>query len=360
MKTTVNKAVLTDALKKVANFTGKSGIETMVKIEVSGENVTVSTFNKNAYSSVQVTALESSVNGLTVTTFKSLNDFIKKVKSDQITLERISGDQLSVQAANINYKLLADNTNSFPIAPNERYELITLDVSEYKRILTNTVYAAATSESRPVLTGVNIHKNNDTIRFVATDSHRLGLYDLKQSIDTDINVVPAAIALEKSLKTLDKTTMTVQIGFATNFTLVKFDDTEIHVKNLDGNYPNTSRLIPDDFKTFVSVKTKQTLETLDVLKSVAAQDRNNVVKMKLNGKVELSTTDGINVMNAVLDGKIDGEDLTISYSLVYMQEALKALNETDVTINLMGAMRPFVINGNDSQVKHLILPVRMI
>ena len=360
MNIIVEKSLFLEGLKKVGTYVNNKGIAIFadVKVEtVNNDTVALSATNGDTYITTEIHA-QIVNNGSIVMNHKQVNDFLKKSKATQIEIETLDNYKVSIKAANIDYKVRSNEASEFPIAPNHNFDYITLDTMEYKRLINNTTYAVSNSDSRPVLKGVNVQTINGKLHFTATDSHRLGRYAIDTILE-NINVIPEGEALEKTLKITDKNTKEIKIGFNERHTLVQFDNTKIYVRNIEGNYPDTSRLIPDDFRTYATIKTSETLESLEMLHTVSSQDRNNTVRMELNGKIELkANAPEIGEMNALLTGKKHGEDLQISYSNLYMREALKAINENEVQLNFSGNMRPFTATSHDNKAIHLILPVR--
>ena len=132
---------------------------------------------------------------------------------------------------------------------------------------------------------------------------------------------------------------------------------------LDGNYPETSRLIPDQSKTTILTKTKELLNAIDRASLLARENKNNVVKLetKSGDRLEISghTPEVGQVIEEVNSKSIVGEDLKISFSAKYMLDALKIIESDNVKIEFTGAMRPFIIKPEDDEdILQLILPVR--
>ena len=359
----VEKSNLLDGLKKVGVYVGKKSSYTVlqgVKITtVSNDKIEIVASDSDTYISTEIEAQVIS-SGAALLQYSQFNDFLKKSKATTIELQKLDNNVTTIKAKNIDYKLISFDVDRFPTLPNYEYSYITLSCDEYKRILNNTTYALATSESRPVLTGLNIRSENGKLHFTATDSHRLARYSIA-TILNNIEIVPGGEAIKNTLKVTDKNTKDIKLGFSAQLTLVQFDSTKIYIRNLEGNYPDTSRLIPDSFKTTATINAAETLESLEMLHTLSKNDRNNVVSMELNGKIELkSNASEIGEMKAALQGEKEGEDLKIAYSNVYMRDVLKALNQDEVNLNFSGSMRPFTATAKELEAVHLILPVRQV
>jgi len=91
----------------------------------------------------------------------------------------------------------------------------------------------------------------------------------------------------------------------------------------------------------------------------------NIIKLTLRPDqvVEISSTNtevGDAKEEIIPSEDVVGELISIAFSSKYLNEALKAFNSTEVTLNFAGEIKPFVVKGNqDPDLLHLILPVRI-
>ena len=175
-------------------------------------------------------------------------------------------------------------------------------------------------------------------------------------------VIPGK-SLNELNKILEDSTNPVQIVITNQQVLFKTDDVLFFSRLLEGNYPDTSRLIPEDYKTNVTINGKALLQAIDRASLLAREDRNNVVRFETleNKTIEISSNSPEigKVEEQIQVEALDGENLKISFSAKYMMEALKAIDGQDVVIQFTGAMRPFILRSvHDDAILQLILPVR--
>jgi len=250
---------------------------------------------------------------------------------------------------------IIDSENSFTMPADL---LITL--------VKQTVFAVSQSETRPILTGIHwVFENNELIA-VATDSHRLALKKATLQTATNLayNIVIPGKSLSELIKVLeDNNQAVVEIFVTTNQILFKAKNLLFYSRLLEGNYPNTAKLIPTDNKTKVKINTKEFLQAVDRASLLAREGKNNVVKfttMEQNMIEITSYTPEIGkVVEKVKSLSIEGEEIKISFSAKYMIDALRAIDGSEATIYFTGTMRPFVIKTDqDETILQLILPVR--
>jgi len=233
----------------------------------------------------------------------------------------------------------------------------------FKKIVESTAFCAATSETRPVLTGVNLKMEGKQQTFVSTDSHRLGNIHVLTSDcleeNTNVNQTIPASALTHAAKTFDLSKDVFVVNYKNMVAFVN-GNVIYYSRLIEGNFPDTSRLIPQQFSTELTFNKNELRDTVQLLKE-ASQD--SVVKFVIDESlfVKISAKNELAKGNAeVAYGEKIGEDLTISFSSQYFLEALNAIENEIIKISFCGAMRPFVIRSSDENDTslQLILPVR--
>ncbi|MGY3718513.1 DNA polymerase III subunit beta [Sutcliffiella cohnii] len=304
--------------------------------------------------------------GSVVLQARFFSEIIKKLPMDTVEIEVGSHNMTVIRSGKSEFNLNGLDAEEYPLLPQiEEENVFRISADLIKNIIRQTVFAVSTSETRPILTGVNWKLENSELICTATDSHRLALRKAKVESDNNLscNVVIPGKSLSELSKILDDTNELIDIVVTENQVLFKAKNILFFSRLLDGNYPDTSRLIPSESKTTITVTTKDFLQAIDRASLLAREGRNNVVKFNTfeTGLLEISSNSPEvgKVVEQVQSTSVDGEELKISFSAKYMMDALKALEGTEIVVNFTGAMRPFVIKAlNDDNMLQLILPVR--
>lgn len=293
-------------------------------------------------------------------------EIVRKLPMDTVEIEVINQYQTIIRSGKAEFNLNGQDHEEYPHLPEiSEDHVFTMPTDLLKTLIRQTVFAVSTSETRPILTGVNWKIEEGELSCTATDSHRLAMRTAPVEIDASESynaVIPGKSLLELS-KILDDSNDPVEIVITENQILFKAKNILFYTRRLEGNYPDTSRLIPTESKTELVLQAKDFLHAIDRASLLARGERNNVVKLvTLEGKmIEISsnTPEIGNVSEQIQSQSIDGEELKISFSAKYMMDALKALEGTEISISFTGAMRPFIIRSvEDSSILQLILPVR--
>ncbi|MET3683823.1 DNA polymerase-3 subunit beta [Alkalibacillus flavidus] len=307
--------------------------------------------------------------GKIVVQAKFLPDIIKKLPDDTVEIESDDDLNILIRSGQAEFKLNGQDPEEYPQLPLlETENSFHIQIDLLKTLIRQTNFAVSTSETRPVLTGVHFKLENNQLELVATDSHRLASRQIAMDEDTSQiefkNIVIPGKSLGELNKILDESQESIQISVSDNQILFRTKHLFFLSRLLDGNYPETSRLIPDQSKTEVQVNAKDLMQTIDRASLLAKDNRNNIVKLMTQDqhKIEISSNSPeIGTAEEVLQtNSISGEDLKISFNAKYMIDALRAIDADEVKISFTGAMRPFIIEPIDDaeHILQLITPVR--
>lgn len=294
------------------------------------------------------------------------SDIVRKLPEQSIEIESDDQHNVTIRSGKAEFNLNGQDAEEYPQLPKlNTDDSLELPTDLLKSVIKQTVFAVSTMETRPILTGVHLKLEDGKLNFTATDSHRLASREIpveETNVDFSSVVIPGK-SLNELSKILVDNEETVDIRVTQNQILFRTKNLYFLSRLLDGNYPETSRLIPDQSKTSIHLNTRDLLHTIDRASLLAREDRNNVVKLSTNGNNMLEITSNSpeigHVSEEISADSIEGEDLKISFSSKYMMDALKAIDSDEVRIEFTGAMRPFILRpANGEPIIQLILPVR--
>ncbi|MGG1572799.1 DNA polymerase III subunit beta [Fictibacillus sp. NRS-1165] len=312
--------------------------------------------------------LEVQTPGSIVLQARYFSEIVKKLPNDTVEIEVGERFETKLRSGASEFSLVGLDPEEYPRLPQiEEQNVFSIQGDLLRQIIRQTVFAVSTSETRPILTGVNIKLEDGVLTCVATDSHRLAQRTAKIESNTEElsfrNVVIPGKSLNELSKIVEESSELVQIVVTDNQVLFKTKNTLFFSRLLDGNYPDTSKLLPSESKTTLGLSTKEFLQAIDRASLLAREGRNNVVKLATldNQTVEISSNSPEigKVYENVITESMEGEELKISFNAKYMIDALKAMDCTEIKVLFTGAMRPFLITPVENEtVKQLILPVR--
>lgn len=363
---------LNDVLKAISSKTTIQ-ILTGIKIDVLSEgmyltgsdaDITIQVFIPAEEDGQQI--IDISKTGSIVLQAKMFNEIVRKLPTNEVEIEVSGNTQAHIRSGKSGFHVVATDASEYPLLPelSEEHQF-SIPADLLKSIIRETVFAVATTESRPVLTGVSWEIKNNELICVATDSHRLARRKTKfeQLPENNQSIVIPGKSLNELNKIIDDTSDPVLVVFTNQQVLFKTNRMLFFSRLLEGNYPDTSRLIPEEYKTNITMNGKSLLQAIDRASLLAREDRNHVVKFATLNEhvVEISSNSPEigKVEEEIAVTEFTGEHLKISFSGKYMMEALKAIDGQDIIIQFTGTMRPFIIRSvHDDAILQLILPVR--
>ncbi|GGE83240.1 DNA polymerase III subunit beta [Priestia taiwanensis] len=305
--------------------------------------------------------------GSVVLQAKYFSEIVKKLPQDTVEIEVENHFMTKIKSGKSVFNLNGLDAEEYPHLPQiEEQSMFKVPTDLLRNMIRQTVFAVSTSETRPILTGVNWKVEDGILFCTATDSHRLAMRKAaieSGSSDLTANVVIPGKSLTELSKILDDSDESVEIVITDYQILFKTKHILFFSRLLEGNYPDTSRLIPSESKTDLQVNTKAFLQAIDRASLLAREGRNNVVKLTAFEGNPLAVSSNSPEIGKVVEEiqyeSMQGEELKISFSAKYMMDALKAVEGSEISISFTGAMRPFLIRPiNDDSTLQLILPVR--
>ncbi|MCC4400232.1 DNA polymerase III subunit beta [Limosilactobacillus reuteri] len=307
--------------------------------------------------------------GAIVLPARFFSDIVKKLPDKKVTIEVTSGFQADITSGSAKFQINGQDAENFPHLPEiETNKSVTLPNDILKEVIRQTVIAVSKQESRPILAGVHMTLKDGVLTAVATDSHRLAqrkvvLENIDNGIDFDV-IIPGK-SMEELSGMISDVHEDVQMQVTENQVLFIFGNTHFYSRLLEGNYPETSQLIPQTADTTVELEAGTFLSSIERASLLSHESRNDVVKLSLKPSENLVRISGDSpdigtVEEEVVTSALDGNDLEISFNPNYMKDALRSFGQATIKISFTSPLRPFTLVPTEDQENfvHLITPVR--
>lgn len=376
MKFTVNRPAFLKKLKDVQLavssrstipiLTGIKLIASQEGIQLTGSNsdISIETFIKISDEQSGLTIEEEGQIVLQPARFFS--DIVNKLPDENFTVDVKDRVQTSITSASSSFIINGLDAANYPHLPDiDTTQSFTLPVNLLKKIIKQTVIAVSTHESRPILTGIHLTINDGKLKAVATDSHRLSqrVIPIEGTEGLSYNLVIPGKSLQELTRLLDDSLEEIEVAIAENQILFKTEDTLFYSRLLEGNYPDTDRLIPDSSTTEVALEAQVLLGAVERASLLSHEGKNNVVKLSVkDDTVEITgnSPEVGRVNEQVSAQSINGEDMEISFNPDYLKAALTTFGPVDITLKLISTLRPFVLvpTEDKNEFIQLITPIR--
>ncbi|NTW96743.1 MAG: DNA polymerase III subunit beta [Erysipelotrichaceae bacterium] len=292
---------------------------------------------------------------------KYILDIVRKIDADEINVQVLDGNLTKISGHSAEFNINGMKSSEYPsidfTMPTKQFEI---NADQLLKIITQTSFATSDKETRPVLTGVNFKCEGNILECVATDSFRLAKKTIKLDGENRFNVTIPAKTLGEVAKTIERD-VKVLICISDKKAQFWIDNTVIQTRLIDGLYPETSRLIPQEFLYELTLDSRDILNAIDRASFIKSEGV-SIIKLSASGKEILISSKSQEVgssLEKLTAIHYKGNPLEISFSGRYVFDAVRVLNGTVVKIEFSGEMKPFIIrNAEDDTILQLILPVR--
>ncbi|MEI5990440.1 DNA polymerase III subunit beta [Enterococcus crotali] len=374
MKLTVKRSIFLQELQTVQRaISSKTTIPilTGVKIVLNDEGLTLTGSNADISIESFLTkddekaqmTIEST--GSIVLQARFFGEIIRKLPEDMFTLEVLDNNQVAITSGKADFTVNGLDADNYPHLPViDAKNQIQLPVHLLTKIINETGFAVSLHESRPILTGVHFILENQKLLAVATDSHRLSqrIIPIEQAAE-DFNIVIPGKSLTELSRSFTNEEEMVEISIMENQVLFKTQNMYFYSRLLEGNYPDTNRLIPTSFNTEIDFYVPELLSAIDRASLLSHEGRNNIVRLAIaSDSVTLyGNSPEIGKVEEPLNyEKVTGDPLEISFNPDYMKDALRAFGDMSITVKFISAIRPFTLEPTETDLDfiQLITPVR--
>lgn len=300
-----------------------------------------------------------------------LSDFVSSLPNDLIEVNLPANSRImELKSGHFQARMHGIDAADFPPIPQINDGITaSIDAASLREGISQVAFAAATEESRPVLTGINTEFDGDQLNLVAADGFRLAVHKttLGSRVKEKITVIIPARTLSELNRLIGEQEEPVEITVNEKRSQVLFrlKDAEIVSQLIQGSFPNYSQVIPQSYTTRAVVDIGEFLRVTK-MSSVFARDASGIVRLivtpgsELNpGKITVSAQAeevGDNVSE--VDALTDGEEAKIAFNVRYLSDVLSVLPQPQVALELTTPSSPGTIRpiGVDNYV-HVVMPM---
>ena len=303
-----------------------------------------------------------------------LTEFVSSLGSESIDLDSENNAKvLEIKCGRFEATISGTDSEEFPPIPSVDQGIrVQVDSQTLKTGINQTVVAAATEESRPVLTGIKLEVNEDQFTLAAADGFRLAVYkgNVERAVDEPISVIiPARTLTEISRFIGDQQELIdVVVSPSGAQALFRLTNVEVVTQLIHGNFPTFAEILEDamkDTKTTVDVELDKFLSATRSA-SIFARDSSGIVRMKLSpgegdnsGQITISSrAEELGENIGEIDGLVTGEESQIAFNSKYLLDVLSAIKTDNVSLTTSGPSRAGVFKATDSDhYMHLVMPM---
>ena len=300
-----------------------------------------------------------------------LTEFVNQLPDDKIEIDLVDSPKgVALECARFKANMNGTDAEEFPPIPTvEDGTTIVVPADVLKGAIERVAFAAATEDSRPVLTGIKVEITGNQLTLAAADGFRLGVetVELATGVEEEMGfIVPAKTMQEVQRLIGDRADdITITVTEPASQVLFKFGDIEIVSQLVQGAFPDYEKLIPATAGTTATVKLQDFLQATRAA-AIFARDGSGIVRLIVSpgedgapGKVTVaSRAEELGDNEGEFEATIEGDEAKVAFDSRYLLDVLGVLGSGTVTLETTTPSSPGVIRATDRDgYTHVVMPM---
>ncbi len=292
---------------------------------------------------------------------KIFSEIVRKLPDNEVMIECDSNLQTTITCEKAKFNISAKSGEDFSYLPDvDKSETITLSQFTLKEIIRQTIFSIADNDSNKLMTGELFQIQNNMLKVVSLDGHRISIRkaELKESYGSRKAVVPGKTLMEVSKILSGEAESEVIISFTNNHIVFEFDNTVVVSRLIEGEYFKIDQMLSNDYETKVKINKRELLNCIDRATLLVKEgDKKPIIINILDEVMELKMKSQIGSMDEEIMISKEGRDLLIGFNPKFLIDALRVIEDEEVTLYLMNPKAPCFIKDENESYIYLILPV---
>ncbi|MET0920944.1 MAG: DNA polymerase III subunit beta [Acidimicrobiia bacterium] len=371
MKFRCERDTLADAVataqRAVASRTGAMPVLSGLRITLTGDNLELVGTDLELTIRVRIPA-DGNGDGTAVVTARLLSDLLQKFDGGVVNVE-FGEEEATIESGRFTSTLRTLSASEFPrLAEPTSDGGVKVDAQVFGDALRQVISAASRDDARPILTGVLIAAVPGGLRFVATDSYRLGLRDLDgvSVLAEGQKVLVAAKGLAEVQRLLSSAAVSsggeIEVVLGERDVVFRVGRTEITTRLIEGEFPNYQQLIPAGYPNRLTVSREALQAAVNRVRLVGQNRDSAPIRLAMSADgLELSAiAQDVGEAHESLEAKYEGTDLTVAFNSQFLLDGIDAAATDEVVLESIDPLKPAVMRcpGN-TEFLYLLMPVRI-
>jgi len=302
---------------------------------------------------------------------RMLTDFVNSLPGETVTIDfQPESAGVKVSSGKFNGDISGIPAEEFPPIPEVSGGVsVAIPADTFKGALERVVFAAATDDSRPVLTGVKIELKEKSFIVAAADGFRLAVEtgELAEAIDGEIGIIVPAKTLAEVERLLGDGSSTISLSTDSNDRSAKFrlDSSEIVTSLVQGKFPDYEKLIPTSWSTRASIDLSQMSQATRAA-SIFARDGSGIIRIMINpgeadaaGAVKvIARAEEVGANENEVEASVEGDETKIAFNSKFLSDVLNVIEGDDVKLETTTPSSPGVFRSpKHENYTHVVMPM---
>lgn len=289
------------------------------------------------------------------------SEIVRKLPDNDIVIETDENLQTTIVCEKAKFDIAGKPGEEFSYLPMiEKEDSIEISQFTLKEMIRQTIFSISDSESNKMMTGELFEIKDSVLRVISLDGHRISIrrMELKNEVSDKKLIVPGKTLIEISKILSGEAESMVNISYTNNHIVFEFDDTIVVSRLIEGEYFKIDQMLSSDYETKLRINKKELLNCIDRATLLIKEGDKKPIIINIQDEVmELKIKSQIGSMNEEIEIEKEGKDLLIGFNPKFLIDALRVIDDEEVTLYLMNAKAPCFIRDDEESYIYLILPV---
>lgn len=288
-------------------------------------------------------------------------EIVRKLPDNNITIVSDLNFKTTITCEKAKFNIIGKSGEDFSYLPEiERKDSIIISQFTLKEVVRQTIFSIADNDNNRLMTGELFEINGDELKVVSLDGHRISIRKilLKNTYDSKKVVIPGKTLNEISKILSGETDRDVSIFFTDKHVLFDFNNTTVVSRLIEGEYFRIDQMLSNDYETKVIINKRELLSCIDRATLLVKEgDKKPIIINITDDSMELKINSTVGSMNEQIDIEKAGKDLMIGFNPRFLIDALRVIDDEQITIYMVNPKAPCFIRNDESSYIYLILPV---
>lgn len=288
-------------------------------------------------------------------------EIVRKLPDSDITIDTDPSCKTTITCEKAKFNIIGKSGEDFSYLPVvEKNDSIIISQFTLKEVVRQTIFSISDNDNNKLMTGELFEINNDEIKVVSLDGHRISIrkIQLKNSYSPKKVIVPGKTLNEVSKILPGGAENDVIISFTDKHIVFEFGNTTVVSRLIEGEYFKIDQMLSSDYETKVRINKKEFLNCIDRATLLVKEgDKKPIIINILDESMELRINSILGSMNEDIDIEKQGKDLMIGFNPKFLIDALRVIDDEVVELYMVNPKAPCFIKNQEESYIYLILPV---
>ena len=309
-------------------------------------------------------SVDNANDGETTIPARKLFDIVRALPDGSVITVAQTGDKVTISAGRSRFTLATLPSNDFPSVDEvEATDRIAISEATLKELIERTSFAMAQQDVRYYLNGLLFDVRDTLLRCVATDGHRLALCEtpLETGTGNKRQIIVPRKGVTELQRLLEGGDREIELEIGRSHIRMKRDDAMFTSKLIDGRFPDYEAVIPIGADRLVTVD-RELLKASLQRAAILSNEKYRGVRVEVSpGQLKISAHNP-EQEEAQDEVEVDTQvsDLAIGFNVNYLLDALSALRDEQVVIQLRDSNSSALVHeASNEKSRHVVMPLRL-